>query len=110
MKRLAAAVLVALAAAAPAAAGVRISGVDVSGYPEVRVIVVATAQPQIVENGARVVGAQAANLGRSKSVVLAVDHSQSMRGRSLRDATAAAREFVRSKSSGDRIQVIGFGL
>jgi tight adherence protein B len=109
MKRLAAVVLLALAAAAPAAAGVRISGVDASGYPAVRLTVVAPAKPRIVENGAPVVGAEAANLGRAKSVVLAVDRSQSMRGRSLRDATTAARAFVASKGAGDRIEVIGFG-
>ena len=112
MKRFVAAGLVALAAAAApslAAAGVRIGGVDVSGYPEVRLTVVAGSQPRIVENGAPVFGAQAANLGRAKSVVLAVDRSQSMRGQSLRDATAAARGFVQTKGSGDRIEVIGFG-
>jgi tight adherence protein B len=107
--RLVAVVLVALAAAAPAAAGVRIGGVDVSGYPEVRLTVVAPVQPRIVEDGAPVVGAQAANLGRAKSVVLAVDRSQSMRGESLRNATAAARTFVQAKRPGDRIEIIGFG-
>ena len=109
MTRLIAVVLVALAAAAPAAAGVRISGVDVSGYPEMRLTIVAPTQPRIAEGGRPVVGAQAANLGRAKSVVLAVDRSQSMRGASLRDATAAARAFVQAKRSADRIEVVGFG-
>src|SRR6185437_6860497 len=86
--------LAALAVAAPASAGVRIAGVDTGGYPEVRVTVVApstSAQPRLREDGTPVAGVQAANLGRAKSVVLAVDRSQSMRGASLRDATDAAR-------------------
>ena len=101
--------LVALVVASPAVAGVRISGVDTSGYPEVRLTIVAPVQPYVRENGVPVVGAQTENLGRAKSVVLAVDRSQSMRGQSLADATGAARAFVASKGGGDRIEVIAFG-
>jgi tight adherence protein B len=101
--------LVALVVASPAVAGVRISGVDTSAYPEVRLTIVAPTQPYVRENGAPVVGAQTANLGRAKSVVLAVDRSQSMRGRSLADATASARAFVAAKGGDDRIEVIAFG-
>jgi tight adherence protein B len=102
----------ALAVTAPAAAGVRISGVDTSGYPEVRVTVVApvgSGHPSLRENGVPVVGLQAANLAGSKSVVLAVDRSQSMAGVSIDDAAAAARAFVAAKSGSDRVQVIAFG-
>jgi tight adherence protein B len=101
-----------LALAAPAAAGVRVAGVDTGSYPEVRVTVVAplgSGRPFIRENGTAVFGVQATNLGRAKSVVLAVDRSQSMRGASLADAAAAAREFVASKNSADRVEVIAFG-
>ncbi|HET8527410.1 MAG TPA: type II secretion system F family protein [Gaiellaceae bacterium] len=104
--------LAALAVAAPASAGVRIAGVDTSGYPEVRVTVVApgtTAEPQLRENGLPATDLQTANLARSKSLVLAVDRSQSMTGRSLRDATDAARAFVAAKAASDRIEVIAFG-
>jgi tight adherence protein B len=101
--------LVALVVASPAAAGVRISGIDASAYPEVRLTIVAPTQPFIRENGVPVTGAQTANLGRAKSVVLAVDRSQSMTGQSLRDATTAARAFVASKRGHDRIEVIAFG-
>jgi tight adherence protein B len=101
--------LAALSVAAPALGGVRISGVDASSYPEVRLTIVAPTQPRVAENGIPVIGAQTANLGRAKSVVLAVDRSQSMRGQSLRDATAAARAFVAAKGAADRIEVIGFG-
>ena len=60
-----------------------------------------TAQP--------VIGFEATNLGREKSVVLAVDRSQSMRGQAMQDATAAARAFVRAKPASDRIAVVAVG-
>lgn len=104
--------LAALVAASPAAAGVRISSVDTSSYPSVRVTVVAplgAAQPQLREDGLPVYGLEAANLGRAKSVVVAVDRSESMRGRSLRDAVAAAQTFVGAKQPGDRVEVLAFG-
>jgi tight adherence protein B len=112
--RAAAVVLLALALvlAPVAGAGVRIAGVDTSGYPQVRVTVVASAgvaQPQLDENGIPTAGLQAVNLGRAKSVVLAVDRSQSMIGASLRNAKAAARAFVAAKGPNDQIQVVTFG-
>jgi len=102
----------ALAFASTAVAGVRISGIDTSGYPEVRVTVVApigSSDPRLLEGGVPVTGLRAANLAGAKSVVLAVDRSQSMAGRSLADATAAARAFVAAKAQSDRVEVIGFG-
>jgi tight adherence protein B len=102
----------ALAAAVPAAAGVRVASVDTSGYPEVRVTVVApvgSGTPRLTEDGVPATDVQAANLGHAKSIALAVDRSESMRGKSLADATAAAREFVAAKKAGDRIEVIAFG-
>jgi tight adherence protein B len=104
--------LAALVVAAPATAGVRISGIDTSGYPSIRLTLVApltNGAPTVRENGRPVVGVQAANLGSAKSVVLAVDRSQSMRGAKIRAATAAARAFVDAKGSSDRVQVIAFG-
>jgi tight adherence protein B len=86
--------------------------VDTSAYPEVRVTVVAptgAAQPQLRENGLPTAGLQAVNLGRAKSVVLAVDRSQSMAGASLRNATAAARAFVAAKGPNDQVEVVTFG-
>lgn len=101
-----------LVVTAQAAAGVRIAGIDTSGFPEIRVTAVtgtANGRPQITENGAPVVGLQAANLGSTKSIVLAVDRSQSMAGAKLLDATRAAKLFVDSKGGSDRVQVIAFG-
>ena len=103
----------ALVAAAPAAAGVELSGVDTSSYPTIHATVVspagAAATPQVTENGLRVVGLDAENLGRAKAVVLAVDDSQSMAGKPLAAAAAAARSFVAAKPSADAIAVVEFG-
>ena len=110
---LAAVVSAALSAVAPAAASVDVTGVDASSFPTVRVTVVSSAgaaiTPQVEENGRPVTGLTARNLGRAKAVVLAVDDSQSMRGRPLADAVAAARSFVDAKPAADAIAVEEFG-
>ena len=108
--------LAALAASGHAQAGgggVQIHGVDASGYPTVRLSVVTPAAsptpPGLKEGGRYVAGFQASALGRSKSVVLAVDWSRSMAGQSLVDAANGARSFVAAKPPADRIEVIAFG-
>jgi tight adherence protein B len=110
--------LAALAVGLPAAAGaagptgVRVRAVDTSGYPTIRASVVTPTPsrfaPTLNENGTPVIGLQATNLADQKSVVLAVDRSQSMRGRPLEQAVAAARAFVRTKPASDRIAVTSF--
>jgi tight adherence protein B len=106
---LAALVLPALAGAAEP----RIASVDTAGYPEVRVTAVTpqpvSTPPRVTENGERVVGLHAVNLGREKSVVVAIDRSQSMAGQAMRDAAEAARQFVRSKQRRDRVAVVAVG-
>ncbi len=101
-----------LALSAPAGAGVRVQAVDTSAFPLVRLTVVTDAPsrlpPVVRENGAPAAGQQAENLGRAKSVVLGVDRSQSMAGRPLREAVAAARAFVAAKPAVDRIAVATF--
>ena len=81
---LAVAAAAALLAPVAAQASVRVRGVDASGYPRVRVTVVtsgpAKAPPTLKERGQAATGLQAENLGRVKSVVLAIDRSQSMKG------------------------------
>jgi hypothetical protein len=103
----------ALLLAAPAAAGTRITGIDASRYPLVTLSVVTStpvaAAPRLTENGLAARGASALNLGRAKSVVLAIDRSQSMAGASFHDAIAAAQTFVASKLPGDQIAVVAFG-
>ena len=113
MRRLSLAALVALAFAAPAAGAVQISGLDTSAYPQVRLSVVASeplsTMPALTEDGLPVTDLSGVNLSRGKSVVLALDRSQSMKGASLTNATAAAQAFVNQKPSGDRIAVVLFG-
>jgi tight adherence protein B len=108
--------LVALVALAlvPSAAGagaVEVRHVDARAYPEISVTVTAPPNkaPELRENGERVVGLQAENLGRRKSVVIAIDRSRSMHGASLQHAVAAARAFVRGKARPDRIAVVAYG-
>ncbi len=107
------AVLVAGIAAAPAAAAVEFAGVDASRHPTVQLSVVtdrpSKVAPKLRENGRAVAGLQASNLGRAKSVVVAIDHSRSMEGQPLVNAIAAARSFVAGKAAADRLAVVTFG-
>jgi tight adherence protein B len=109
-----AAVLAALVTPVAAGAGLSLRGVDTSGYPTVRVTVVApvaatAAPPTLTENGRPVVGLNAVNLGSTKSVVVAIDRSRSMSGAKLADALDAARAFLRTKAPSDSVAVVGFG-
>jgi len=102
----------ALSAIAPASAAVKVSGVDATSYPLVRLTLVSskpTSQtPKVTENGKPVSGLHAENLGRAKSVVLAVDRSRSMKGKPFRDALAAAHAFLNAKLPLDRVAVATF--
>ncbi len=113
MRRLSLAALVALAFAAPAAGAVQISGLDTSAYPQVRLSVVASQPlstiPALTESGLPVTDLTGVNLSNGKSVVLALDNSESMAGASIRNATAAGQAFVSQKPPGDRIAVVVFG-
>ena len=108
-----ASVLAALVTTGSAAAKVTLRGVEVGGYPTVRATVVTTgpagSRPTLTENGQAVSGFSAQNLGRAKSVVLAIDRSRSMAGRPFFDAVAAARAFVARKSPSDRVAIVAFG-
>ena len=103
----------ALVTLAPAAnAAVKVSGLETGSYPSIKVNVVTSKRtataPLLLENGMRVTLSSAQNLGRAKSVVLAVDRSQSMKGKPLADAAAAARSFILAKPPGDRIAIATF--
>jgi tight adherence protein B len=111
---LAAAVAAALVQGATAAAPQpSITTVDLAGYPTVRATIVTSSPtktpPPLRENGRPVTGFEATNLGAEKSIAMIVDRSQSMQGQAIRDASAAAREFVRAKPRGDRIAVFAVG-
>jgi tight adherence protein B len=107
------AALTMLAASAAAAPGVRIAGTETAGYPHLVVNAITSVPvsrpPALRENGRPVIGFQAANLGAAKSVVLAIDNSRSMAGRSLANAAAAARTFLAAKGARDRVSVFSFG-
>jgi tight adherence protein B len=106
-------IAVVLVAPAAALAATQVKDVDASDYPTIRVTVVApsasTSPPNVMENGSAVAGLHASNLGRSKSIVLAIDRSRSMQGQAILDATAAAGAFVATKPPSDRISVVAFG-
>jgi tight adherence protein B len=105
--------LTVLALPAAAAAVVQLRGVDASAYPTIRASVVSpsgvSSAPAISENGQPVAGLQEQNLGRVKAIATLIDRSQSMRGKPLADAIAAARAFVAVKQPADELAVIAFG-
>ena len=114
MKRLvaAAAVFAALVGAGSAAAGVRVQGVDASGFPRLDVTLLApagSARPVLTEDGLPVSGYTAVNLGREKSIELALDRSQSMKGRPIALAVAAAQQFVSATGPQDEVGLVAFG-
>jgi tight adherence protein B len=101
-----------LVLALPAAAVAATVEADASDYPTVRAILVTDtptqSTPTLTENGEEVTGLVATNLGRAKSIVLAIDRSHSMEGQPLVDAVAAARAFVAAKPLDDRISVVTY--
>jgi tight adherence protein B len=105
--------LAALMIAPAAVAGsVRIQAVDTSGFPAIRTTLVTplgAARPQLTENGNLTVGYSAVNLGREKAIVLALDRSQSMRGKPLAAAVSAARSLVAAAGAHDHVGIVVFG-
>jgi tight adherence protein B len=108
-----AATLAALALPSLAHGEVRITSVRADDASKVHVTAVTGTPtkrpPALRENGQPVAGLSAENLGSGKSVVLAIDRSQSMRGQALLDASAAARAFVGAKAPADRIAIVAVG-
>ena len=97
----------------PAAnAGVAVKSTDTGSFPVLRVSVLtsepSSRAPSLRENGLPVRIDRAENLGAEKSVVLAIDRSQSMRGAPLANAIAAARGFLAAKPAADRLAVASF--
>jgi tight adherence protein B len=113
VRRAVLALLAALIIVPAALAAGEIKAVDTGGFPRIQATVVApsttTQAPGLTENGKPVAGLTATNLGASKSVVIAIDRSQSMAGEALAQATAAARAFVGAKPPADRVSVLAFG-
>ena len=65
--------------------------------------------PRLTENGRPVTSYQAVNLGRTKSVMVAIDRSQSMKGRPLANAVSAVQQFAASAGAADHVGVVVFG-
>ena len=94
------------------AAGVRIQSIDTSGFPAVRLTVVAplhAVSPRLTENSAAVTGFSAVNLGGQKAIVLALDRSQSMLGRPFANALNAAQTFIAAAGPRDHVGIVAFG-
>jgi tight adherence protein B len=108
---LVAAAVCALVLPASAAAKVRVKAIDATAFPTIGLTVVtsstANAMPTLTENGEAVRGYSAQKL-KAKSVVLAIDTSESMTGRPFTRAIAAARAFVAAKPRDDRIALVSF--
>jgi tight adherence protein B len=107
------AALAALVVPGAASAAVHIRGVDTGSPGRVRLTVVtdkaSKRPPSVRENGQPVdLAGPPLNLGSSKSVVLAIDRSQSMGGKPLATALIAARGFVDAKPAADQIAVATF--
>jgi tight adherence protein B len=102
----------AMALPAVASAGVEIRSVDASSYPRTVATVVTSkptrVPPELTEAGKPATGLIAQNLAADKSIVLLVDNSRSMKGKSLKNALAAAQAFVRDKALNDKVGVIAF--
>ncbi|HEX5469066.1 MAG TPA: type II secretion system F family protein [Gaiellaceae bacterium] len=113
MRRVAFALLAALVLAPAAVAAGEVTAVDTADLPTVHLTVVApstsSTPPALTQDGVPVAGLVATNLAAGKSVMVAIDRSQSMEGSALAEATAAARSFVAAKPPGDRISVLAFG-
>jgi tight adherence protein B len=109
---LAGAALVVLALPAATAASVQLGGAEASDYPTIRASIVTSSptsvSPIVTENGQPAIALQATNLAQAKSVVLAIDRSQSMRGKPLEEAVAAAHSFIEQKPRSDRIALTTF--
>ena len=102
---------------AVAASGVSIRDVDVSEFPTVRLIVstqeaveLSDREVEVVENGLAVDVGEVQLLGGGDRVdaVLAIDVSNSMRGRPLSTALAAARTFVAGVPASMPLGVVTF--
>jgi tight adherence protein B len=106
-------VLVALGIPAAATAGLELRKAQFTDYPYAEVLAVtpkpSSRAPRLQENGAQAADFTAQNLGRAKSVLLAIDTSHSMRGKALADAISAARSFVAAKPGSDRVAIATFG-
>jgi hypothetical protein len=97
----------AASAAAPVSTSIFI---DTAAWPTIAVSVVlpraTTTPPLVYENGLPVKLSGAVNVGRADTALIAVDHSQSMRGAALRAARGVALQLLLDRQHDERMSVI----
>jgi Mg-chelatase subunit ChlD len=114
MRRSVLIVLASLALAVPAAANAsaptQIRRVDVSKFPLVRVTSVASdgSRPKLYEGKQPALFVKARDLGSAQGMLLAVDNSQSMTGRPLREAKRAAAQFLSGQRRAGATGLVAF--
>jgi von Willebrand factor type A domain len=84
--------------------------VDTAAWPTIAVSVVlpreSSTPPVVFENGVPVKLVGAVNVGRSATAVIAVDHSQSMRGAALKTARGVALQLLVDRQKGERLALV----
>jgi tight adherence protein B len=116
LRTLALVAVAALTVAAPAAASsptLVVKHVDTSAWPTVTVTAqtpdpTVTPELQVTENGQGAQNVRLADAGNKSAVALVIDTSESMHGKKLSDAVAAATTFVTGAQSGDSLGVFAF--
>jgi tight adherence protein B len=116
LRTLALVAVAALTVAAPAAASAPalvVKHIDTSAWPEVTVTAQTpdpstTPELQVFENGQVAQNVRLANTANQSAVAVLIDTSQSMHGKKIADAIAAATTFVTGAQSGDSLGVYAF--
>jgi tight adherence protein B len=111
------AAVAALAVAAPATASappLQVVKVDTHAWPQTTVTVrtndpSAASALQVMENGQAAADVRIHSDGSQSAVALVIDTSDSMHGKKLADAEAAATTFATGSQSGDLMGLYGFG-
>jgi tight adherence protein B len=100
-----------LPASAAAAGSIEIRHIDLGRYPLVRVtaVVPTGTRPTLYEGGERAGFLKTRELGSAEAMMLAVDNSESMRGRPLREAKRAAAEFLAQEQRTGAVGLVAFG-
>jgi tight adherence protein B len=106
-----AALVLALPTSAMAGNPVEIRHVGLAKYPLVRVTAVVPkgTRPILIEDGKRAAFANARELSSAEAMILAVDNSESMWGRPLREAKRAATEFLTQQQRAWTVGLVAFG-
>ena len=116
LRALALVAVAALTVAAPAAASAPalvVKHVDTSAWPTVTVTAqtpdpTATPELKVFENGQGAQNVRLAGADNASAVAVVIDTSESMHGKKIADAVAAATTFVTGAQSGDSLGVFSF--